>query len=76
MKPKRSTPPPEIILESEMRNLPDVTRGRQYQWSPQEDRMILKYCPPKGVSAVAALLHRPVESVRRRFSTLSGKAVK
>lgn len=70
MKKVKNTP----AVEEALKSLPDVTRGRPKVWTPEEDAMILKYCPSKGMPAVASILNLKYESVRRRYNDLRGRA--
>ncbi len=58
------------VLEKEIQNLPDASRGRSRTWTALEDEMILKYCPTKGVPAVAAILNVPYETLRGHYKAL------
>lgn len=62
--------PPETALEAELRNLPNVTKGRARVWTDLQDKMILKYVPSKGMPAVAAILGIKYETIRRRYMVL------
>lgn len=64
------TKQPETAIEAELRNLPNVTKGRARVWTPEQDRLILKYVPSKGMPAVAAILGIKYETIRRRFMVL------
>lgn len=65
---------PDFTVEDELKALPDVTRGRAKVWTPQEDKMIMKYVPAKGMPAVASILGVKYETIRRRYNELKARA--
>jgi hypothetical protein len=61
------------LLELDLESLPDKAGGKARKWTKIQDDMILKFCPTKGVPAVAAVLQIPEVSVRRRYGILRAK---
>lgn len=59
-------------LEIRMASLPD--KRILHDWTPEMDRVILKFAPVKGVPAVAAVLGIPRATVDQRYrKILAGK---
>lgn len=55
-------------LEERIAALPD--KRRMHNWTPELDRMLLKFIPTKGVNAVATLLGLPYATVNGRYNKI------
>ena len=55
-------------LEAQLQALPD--KRKTHKWTPEIDRLILKYSETKGLPAIAALLRIPYPTIESRFRKL------
>lgn len=62
----------KTAIEAELEQLPNM-RSNARKWTPQQDSLILRFCPEKGVPGVARALGIPEVTVRRRFRELKDK---
>lgn len=58
-------------LDAAMAALPD--KQKHHDWTPEIDRLILKWCPIKGVPAVAGILRIPRPTVEGRWRRLKAE---
>jgi hypothetical protein len=58
----------EPSLEEKITSLP--SKSRFHNWTPEMDRLLLKFIPDKGVPAVAGILRIPVATVQNRYRKL------
>jgi hypothetical protein len=67
----KRAPKKPLDLEAAISALPD--KQAKHNWTPEIDRMLLKWCPIKGVPAVAGILRIPRPTVDARYQKLKAE---
>ncbi len=62
----------ELSLEEKMASLPQKKGARV--WTPEMDRLLLKFVPDKGIPAVASILGIPTPTAQNRYAKLKARA--